>query len=160
MPIHYSQKMLLFIAPLLVCSACSLPKHVIDRGCVLHAKKNAALIEALARYSIDYIKEQKVGAFNSDTLHEKEVRAKFTKKRFNGIVTVTFADNRNDLAGGIIDSTVIFTQIATSESEALEITYDFSANAKHYKVDSIPGYGTFREVTERIYYRRRPLGLM
>jgi len=72
---------------------------------------------------------------------------------------VTYNNSDNDKISGLIDSTVIFKQ--TTLKGVTEIIYDFAANERKFEDDkSNPSQFIFLNVTNRIYYRRRPIPMM
>ncbi|HTE12221.1 MAG TPA: hypothetical protein VK645_14660 [Chitinophagaceae bacterium] len=130
-----------------------------DKSTIDYNTKKAGIIKELAMFSVAYAIDKKQKTFRTDTLRDRKMRKKFNRNGYGGIVIITFANKDHNKISGLPDSTVIFKQISLRGVE--EIIYDFAVGKKRYEDDTtnLKGF-VFKNVTERIYYRRRPLPLM
>jgi hypothetical protein len=154
----YSKTLTLFFLTLLLYS-CSTSKEALDQSIIKHGIRNADAIRELAEFAVINTFEKKQKSFQTDTLQDKAIRKKFNSNGYGGLITVTFKNSDNNIMSGLIDSTVIFKQITLQG--VTEIIYDFAADKKKFKNDKTNSQQfVFLNITDRIYYRRRPVPLM
>jgi len=153
-------KLLLFLFFLTLFSfSCSTSKETFDNSIVNYGIKKQKIIQELAEYAIAYTIDKPQKLFSTDTLSNKDIKKKFNRNGYGGLVTVTYKNIDNNKIFGLIDSTVIFKQ--TTLKGVTEIIYDFGAKERQFEDDKTNSDRyVFLTVTNRIYYRRRPIPMM
>lgn len=141
------------------CSSCLTSKEQFDESVVRYSIKKAEGIKELAEFAVAYTVDGHKRTFRTDTLPDKKVRKKFNRNGQGGLVTVTYRNDDNNIESGLIDSTVIFKQ--TSLRGVTEIIFDFATTERTFSNERRNSQQfVFRYVTNRIYYRRRPIPMM
>src|SRR5882757_4861697 len=148
----------LILLALFLCS-CSTSKEALDKSTIEYTTKKASIIKELAAFAIVYTTDKKQKIFRTDTLSDKKIKKKFNSNGYGGLIIVTYSTAGNNIIFDLIDSTVIFKQITVRG--VTEIIYDFAADKKKYEDDRTnPQQFVFLNVTDRIFFRRRPIPMM
>jgi len=143
----------------LLSSSCSTSKEAFDNSVVEYGIKKQKIIQELAEFAITYTLDKSQKTFSTDTLSNKGIKRKFNSNGFGGLITVNYNSTDYNKISGPIDSTVIFKQ--TTLKGVTEIIFDFAAKQKKFKDDKTnSNQYVFLNVTNRIYYRRRPISMM
>ena len=140
-------------------SSCSTSKYTFDNSIVKHGIKKQKIIKELAEFAVAFTKDEPLKVFSTDTLSNKDIKKKFNRNGYGGLITVTYKNADNNKIFGLIDSTVIFKQ--TTLKGITEIIYDFAAKERRFEEDKTnSSQYVFVTVVSRIYYRRRPIPMM
>src|SRR5829696_4210283 len=94
----------------IVSTSCSTSKEVFDNSVVNYGIKKRNIIQELAEFAVTYTIDKSQKVFNTDTLSNKDIRKKFNRNGYGGLITVTYRNADNNKIFGLIDSTVIFKQ--------------------------------------------------
>jgi len=155
----YFKILTLIVWILLFTSSCSTSKEAYDKSVIQYSIKKADVIRELAEFSVAYSIDRNERTFRTDTLADKTIRNKFNRNGLGGLVTITFSNDDYNIISGLIDSTVIFKE--TTLRSITEIIYDFAANKRNLSDNKTnPQQSVLLNVTDRIYYRRRPFPIM
>lgn len=144
---------LFILLPLLVfLPGCFVSKMDSDESHVTFARKNAGMIKEMAEYAVLFCETNKLHSFAAGQVANKAVRKKIS--RLGNEITVFY--NGYEVT---TDSVVTFKYITLLHG-VQEYAYDFSLVPKNIGDQRQPGETLRRQVTERIYYIRRPFPIM
>lgn len=122
-----------------------------DAAHVKYAKEHAALVEEMVKYVLIFGKEHQTREFNVEVVADRSVRRKLYS--LGARVDITY------FSPGVYDSTVTFKTI--NFSGVYEYMFDFATRPRRYGDKGQPGNSSVMiQVTDRIYYSRRPFPMM
>jgi hypothetical protein len=150
------QKLLTLLFIPFAFSSCfiSLSKKSTDKITITFIKQNPELIKQAVEYSILATLGEKPNDFKADDIVDPEMRKKI--KSLCNTVNVSYKITGY---GEIPDSNVVFKTITLFG--VTEVVYDFSATEREFRDNtSNPKDYYFIKVSDRTYYRRKPVPIM
>jgi hypothetical protein len=130
---------------------CSAPKTAVDHRYTSYAKKDSLLIKEMAEYALLFSIENNTRSFEADHIADKKIRRKMSS--LGNTVDISYYSSMD-----ITDSSVVFKSITLGGVK--EYIYDFSTRPKMLGSDTAGSRQPTIQVTQRIYYRRRPFPMM
>jgi hypothetical protein len=142
------------------CASCSTTNRAKnDKAIMRYAREQTDVIRELAEYSVLSSIDHHIRVFETNSIPDKKEKKKFSRSGYSGTVIINFFNRDNQLRTGNIDSTVIFKSVTLRG--VTEIIYDFATEPRRFPSDTTDkSEYLFSQVSERIYYRRRPFPLM
>jgi hypothetical protein len=135
-------------------SGCVLSKNATDKSAITYIEKNPALIKEAAAFAILATLGDEPNEFKAEDIIDPVMRKKISS--LGTVVTVFYKANSYS---EIPDSNVTFKTITIFGVK--EVIFDFAAAVRHFKnEESNKKEYYFIRISDRIYYRRRPVPMM
>ncbi len=120
---------------------------------VKFAKENPVLIKEMAEYAVLFCRENKISEFKTELVSDKSIRRKMA--RLGETIYVNYGNSCCSQ-----DSSVTFHEVSIGNG-VQEFVYDFKTHPRNDGDDAeISKDNATIQVSERIYYKKRPFPMM
>src|SRR5262249_38326206 len=135
-------------------SGCTLSKKSTDKSVTKYVLQNTGLVKEAAEFAVKVTYEQSNKGFNA-----KDVQDPTMKRKIESLGSSVYVNYEGGAQYEIPDSSVTFETITLAG--VTEIVYDFATKPREFSNNTRNRREYyFVRLTDRIYYRRRPIPMM